>query len=97
MHFYGLNAHHLGAIYRKCKQGWIKKLIQAEMASRCLKSFFLYDLQSFWLGNFSKEESTEEDRVISFLNIILGNTESTQKMWKNINICGKKYFKTPIW
>jgi hypothetical protein len=54
MHFYGLNIHHIGVIYKTAKQKWLKKILQAEMAARCAKNFFRLDVQNSVLANAEK-------------------------------------------
>ncbi len=103
MHFYGLNIRHMGSLYKKCTQEWLKNIFQAEMAARCLKNFFRYDIQACVLTQLdrpTKNERVEEimvKRVISFLNVIFGNTESSFRLWRNLNQTARQTFKTNIW
>ena len=46
IHGYGLNIRHLGLIYKRISQNWLKLTIKAEMAARSLKTLFRFDLQS---------------------------------------------------
>jgi hypothetical protein len=46
LHNSGLNIRHLGSIYRKVTQGWLKRIIQAEIMARSLKSFYRADIQN---------------------------------------------------
>lgn len=46
LHSFGLNIRHLGIIYKQVRQGWLRKIIQSELAARCVKPFFRFDMQN---------------------------------------------------
>lgn len=46
IHLYGLNIHHLGAIFKKTRLSWLKRIFQAEIAARCLKNIYRMDIQN---------------------------------------------------
>jgi hypothetical protein len=46
VHSFGLNVRHYGLILKRVKQVWFKKILKTEMAARCLKSYFRFDLQN---------------------------------------------------
>lgn len=102
IHLYGLNIHHLGAIFKKTRLSWLKKIFQAEIAARCLKNIYRMDLQNSVLKPYNqnpqeRQEERERNRVLSFLNVIFGNTEPTFVLWSNINNAAISKFRTKIW
>jgi hypothetical protein len=46
LHSFGLNIRHLGLIYKQCHQLWLKRILQSELAARCIKPFFRFDMQN---------------------------------------------------
>ncbi len=46
MHSFGLNLRQLGQILPLVQQQWLKKIFQTELAARCLKNFFRFDMQN---------------------------------------------------
>lgn len=44
-----------------------------------------------------RQEERERNRVLSFLNVIFGNTEPTFVLWSNINNAAISKFRTKIW
>jgi hypothetical protein len=79
MHSFGLNMRHLGLVFRQARQPWLKKILQAELAARCIKIFFRFDMQNCIMNQGERTDPRERQtdrekaRVIAFLNILLGN------------------------
>ena len=46
MHSFGLNMRLLGILLSRVRQGWLRGILQAEIAARCLKNFYRFDLQN---------------------------------------------------
>jgi hypothetical protein len=46
MHSFGLNLRQLGQILPLVQQQWLKRILQTELAARCLKNFFRFDMQN---------------------------------------------------
>lgn len=94
---------HVGLIYKKVKQNWLKNLIKADIIARTMKNYFRFDLQNLTqkvVENDMKKERQQEreaNRVISFLNVIFGNTEPTFRIWRNLNSYAQEMFQVKIW
>jgi hypothetical protein len=54
IHSFGLNIRHLGIIYKRITQQWLKLQIKAELAARSLKTLFRFDLQSCILNQIER-------------------------------------------
>jgi hypothetical protein len=37
---------HIGLIYKRVKQHWLKRLIKDDIIGRCLKNYFRFDVQN---------------------------------------------------
>jgi hypothetical protein len=37
---------HIGQIYNKAKQNWLKRLLLDDIIARCLKNYFRFDVQN---------------------------------------------------
>lgn len=98
IHSMGLNVRHLGLIYQRARVGWFRKILKAEIISRSLKSLFKFDIQNCMMtqvemgSSREKIQEIERKRVISFLNVIFGNTESTTGIWRRINAISQAKF-----
>lgn len=94
---------HIGLIYKKVKQNWLRNIIKADIIARTMKNYFRFDLQNLTqkvVSNDMKKERQQEreaNRVISFLNIIFGNTEATFRIWRNLNSYAQEMFQVKIW
>ena len=103
VHLYGINMRYLGVIYKKVKLTWLKRILQAEIAARCLKNYFRLDMQSSILQTYDqtnrkeRQEERERHKVVSFLNIVFGNTEPTFRLWRNLNSSAIEKYHTKIW
>ena len=98
VHYQGLNISHLGDIYRHTNLPWLKRILQAEIIARSLKSLFRWDLQScvYLQKERNPSQQSQEDfarrRAVAFLNVIFGNSEATTGIWKRINAISKDKF-----
>lgn len=43
------------------------------------------------------QETIEKQRVISFLNVLFGNHDSTLSLWKQVNNYSQNHFGVKIW
>lgn len=98
LHLTGLNMRHLGVMYQRARLNWFKKIVQAEIIARAMKNLFRRDIQNCVMiqseRNRSKErqEDYEKRRVVSFLNVIFGNSQDTALVWKRINrVCQDRF------
>jgi hypothetical protein len=46
VHYFGLNMRHIGAIYTRTHQSWLKRCIREDIIGRCLKNYFRFDVQN---------------------------------------------------
>ena len=103
MHSFGLNIRQLGFLVKKTSQPWLKLILKTELAVRCLKNFYRYDLQHCILNQREridlhlKQTDRERHQVIMFLNVVLGDTEHTFHLWRSLNHYCKMHFKIALW
>jgi hypothetical protein len=102
IHLSGLNLSHLGVMHQRVRLNWFRRVIQAEIIARALKNLFRRDIQNCVMvqgdRNKSRErqEDTEKRRVISFLNVVFGNTQDTAQLWKRINKVSMERFGVAV-
>lgn len=98
LNVWGLGEGQLGAVLGQARQGWLRRILEAEMAARCLRGFFRFDMQNCLLlqgdrlAPPQRQAERERRRAINFLNVVLGNTDSTFRLWRSLNgLCRTSY------
>ena len=98
LHMSGVGLRQLGAVLKACHYDWLRRILRSEMAARSVKGFFRFDMQYCVRQQQDRIEKREvqthreKERVISFLNLLFGNSESTSRLWRNINVYSEGHF-----
>lgn len=102
IHLTGLNIRHLGAMCQRVRLRWFRRVIQAEIIARAIKNLFRRDIQNCVMIQSERKQSKERQndyekrRVVSFLNVVFGNTSDTAGLWKRINKIAQTRFGVAV-
>ena len=100
LELYGLSEHHLGLLVNTTQQEWLQQLLKTEMAARCMVGSFGIEMQK---GLKDKEikvgdrEAKQTEKALSFLNKVLGDSEGSYRLWRNVKEVGQEIYNIKLW